>query len=201
MQTYAQTFATSVTWEMNVPGRYFVLLACNNPVNVRFYLHGKKLDLGDISAVLAGLEAGPIPGYAGGGQDFEFDLVKIDVTGPDTIQIGIGNGQVHYNRSQGNVTVTSAVPPTAAPANTAKAVAVVTGALVAANPARKFLAVQNKDVAANIYLNFGAGAATVANGLKIPPGGYWEPVSGVIPLTAIQAIADQATGNIVVLEG
>jgi hypothetical protein len=105
MQTYQQTFAGATTWQLNVPGSYFVTLQCTNTVNVRFYKGGKKLDLGDISGLLAGLEVGPIP--TTDGLPFAFDRVEIDVTGADTIKVGIGNGMARYSRFNGTVDINS----------------------------------------------------------------------------------------------
>lgn len=106
MQTFVQTFAANTTWVLNVPGKYFTTLQCTNPINVRFYLGGKQLDLGQISQLLAGLEVtlGDIADTQAA-----FDRVELDITGPDTVSVGIGNGQARYNRSQGNVAVTNTV--------------------------------------------------------------------------------------------
>ena len=54
MQTFSQSFTSSTTWTLNVPGKYFTTLACSNPINVRFYKGGKQLDLGQISQLLEG---------------------------------------------------------------------------------------------------------------------------------------------------
>lgn len=107
MQTFVQTFAGNQTWVLNVPGKYFTTLQCTNPINVRFYLGGKQLDLGQISQLLAGLEVtlGDIADTRAA-----FDRVELDITGPDTVAVGIGNGQARYNRSQGTVQVVGTVP-------------------------------------------------------------------------------------------
>lgn len=104
MQTYGQTTTGAQTLKFDIPGKYFVLLATTLGVNIRFYKLGKKLDLGDISNLMAGVEA-----TLGQPDDSEpaFTRVEIDTLGADTIQFGIGNGQVRYNRSQGNVAITS----------------------------------------------------------------------------------------------
>lgn len=105
MQSYTQTFLGAQTWKINVTGSYFTIISCTNPVNVRFYLGGAKLDLGDVQGILAGLEVLPkklnLLGYA-------FDRVEIDATGADTITVGIGNGDARYNRGNASVTLTAA---------------------------------------------------------------------------------------------
>lgn len=197
MQTYAQTFVAAATWALNVPGKYFTLMGCANSVNVRFFKGGQKLALGDVSGIFAGLEA-LFADFAG---EAAFDRVEIDVQAGDTVTVGIGNGQVRYNRSQGNVAVTSAVPSRSAFANTAKTVTSASAQLVAANASRSYLLIQNNDAAGILYVNFGAGAATAANGVKIPPGGSYE-LNANQSNTAVQAIGDIASNaNVVVVEG
>lgn len=105
MQTFTQVFAGAQTWQLNVPGNYFILLGATNPVNIRFFKQGKKLNLGDITAVLPGLQAGPFRDVKADG--IAFDRVEVDTTAADTITLGIGDGSVTYNRSQGSVLVTS----------------------------------------------------------------------------------------------
>lgn len=107
MQTYTQTFAANTTWKMNVPGKYFTTLQCSLAVNVRLYKGGKKLDLGDMSQLLAGLEVGPLANFD---QPDAFDMVEVDVQAGDTVQIGIGNGLTRYNRANATVSVASSIP-------------------------------------------------------------------------------------------
>lgn len=199
MQTFTQTFAGATTWTLNVPGKYFTTLACGSTINVRFYKGGAKLDLGDITALLAGLEVGPMGGI---NDPMAFDRVEIDVQAGDTVQVGIGNGQTRYNRANASVVVTSNKnPQTAAFANTQKTVTNASAQIVAANATRQYLLVQNKDAAGIVYLNFGAGAATAANGIKIAAGGVFE-MAGVQSTQAIQAIGDIASNaNVVLVEG
>lgn len=199
MQTYSQTFAGATTWVLNVPGKYFTTLACNSAVNVRFFKGGKQLDLGQITGLLAGLEVtlGELNDPAAA-----FDRVEIDVTAADTVQVGIGNGQARYNRSASSVTVvTNKQPQSGAFANTAKTVTNASAQLVAANSSRQYLLIQNKDTAGSVYVNFGAGAATTANGVKIEPGGSYE-MAATQSTQALQAIGDIASNaNVLVVEG
>lgn len=99
MQTITQTVVGAQTLQFNINGKYFTILATTLGLNVRFYRGGKKLDLGDIKALLAGLEVSFDANDA-------FDRVEIDTLGADTFVIGLSNGQSRYNRSQGNVAVT-----------------------------------------------------------------------------------------------
>lgn len=83
--------------------------------------------------------------------------------------------------------------------NSAPAVGIASAQLVAANAARTYLLMQNNHATSTVSINF-SGAATMANGLLIRPGGYWEsPVS--VPIGAINAIADVANASFIVIEG
>lgn len=198
MQTYTQTFAAASTWVLNVTGKYFVTLGCTVNLNIRFYKGGKKLDLGDITGLQTGLEVGPLAGLT---DEPAFDRVEIDVTASDTVQVGIGNGQARYNRAAGSVIVSQAKAPiSGAFANVAKTVTNASASMLAANANRQYLLIQNNDTLGNICVTFGS-AATLANGVKIVPGGSYE-LNGVIPSAQIFAIGDIASNaNIVTVEG
>lgn len=195
MQTYSQTFTGAQTWTLNIPGKYFVLLGCLNPCNVRFFKGGKKLELGDITGLLAGLEV-----TLGELADFEaaFDRVEIDVTAADTVQVGIGNGQARYNRSQGNVAITNL---TGSVTQTQKTVTSAAAELLAVKAGRRYLLIQNNDATGIVYLNL-SGAATVGSGIKIAPGGSYVADASFCPSNAISAIGSIASNaNIAVIEG
>jgi len=195
MQTFTQTVAGAQTLTFNVPGKYFVLLASQLGVNIRFYRNGKRLELGEIQALLPGVEA-----VLGDLKDAEpsFTQVQIDALGADTISFGIGNGQVRYNRSQGNVAITNLNGAVTQSQNT---VANTAGTLVAANATRRYLLIQNKDGTGNVFINFTT-TATVANGIKIAPGGSFMADSSFCPNNVISAIGDIASNaNVIVVTG
>lgn len=100
MQTITQTLLGAQTLQFNINGKYFTILATTLGLNVRFYRGGKKLDLGDIKGLLAGLEVSF-------DANDSFDRIEIDTLGADTFVIGLSNGQSRYNRSQGNVNITN----------------------------------------------------------------------------------------------
>lgn len=85
-------------------------------------------------------------------------------------------------------------------ANAQKTVTTASAELVAANPNRSYLLIQNNDATGVVYVNFGA-AATAANGVKIPPGGSYELNSNIATnaVNAIGSIANNA--NVVIVEG
>lgn len=193
MQTYSQTFATAQTWEMNVAGSYFAIVECLYSVNVRFYKGGTQLELGEIKAVQAGLEA--TLGPSGGPK--AFDRVQIDVQAGETIKIGIGNGQVRYSRA--NEVQKTVVARSGAFDNQPKTVGTASAVLLAANSARQYLLVQNNDTSSTLYLAFGKPAA-VAGGVRVIPGGAFELI-GVCTTQDVYAIASVANPNVTTVEG
>lgn len=194
MQSFTQTFTAVGTWRLNVSGRYFTVISSANAVGITFYRGGKKLELGQVSSILAGIEFLFDVGEG-------FDAVDIAVTA-DTITVGIGNGQARYNRMSGSVDInTGKVPRVTAPTSVQATVTNASAVLVAANATRQFLAIQNNDLSGSIAINISGAAATFLNSIIIKPGEYWEPNSSV-PTTAIQAIGDIASNpNIVVVQG
>jgi len=194
MQTYSQTFTGATTWTLNIAGKYFVLLGCSSPCNVRFYKGGKKLDLGDITALLAGLEV-----TLGDMSDYEpaFERVEIDVTAADTVQVGIGNGQARYNRSQGNVSITNLTGPVTQSIGTVTNVAAV---LLALNVGRRYLLIQNNDATGIVYLNL-SGTAVAGSGIKIAPGGSYVADASFCPSNAISAISSIASQPVTIVQG
>lgn len=195
MQTFVQTFTGPSTWELNVPGKFFTILGSTNAVNVRLYAKGQLLSLGEIKALGAGLEVG------GMAEGVYFDRVQVDATAADTITIGIGNGQSRYNRGASNVTMIQNRVAQMVPVNTAKTVTNASAQLLAANSNRQYLLIQNRDPSGSLYVNFGAGAATTANGVQIGPGGSYE-LDLVVPTTAVQCIGSTASNpNVLVVEG
>jgi hypothetical protein len=196
MQTYSQTFTGAAIWQLNVPGNYFTVLSCGSAVNVRLYRGGQKLAAGDMTALLAGLEVGPL--VPAPGDSFSFDRIEIDVAAGDTVTVGIGNGQAHYNRSAGSVAITNT---TGAFNHSVPVVTTASAGILAAKPARRYLLIQNKDAAGNVFVRLDSSSATAGTGVKIAPGGSYE-VTGFCPSGAVSAIGDIASNaNVVVVEG
>lgn len=195
MQSYTQTFASAQTWTLNVPGKFFTVLACNSNVTIRLYKNSKRLDLGEIVNIGAGIEIG---GYNSG---VDFDQVQIDIAGADTVQVGIGNGQARYNRNVSNtIMLTNKQSQSGAFVQAAATVGTASANLLAANTARQYLLIQNTGSSGNIYVQFGPIPATTTAGIKIAPGGFYEQTD-IISTQSVQAIGDQAGIPAVVVQG
>ena len=132
--------------------------------------------------------------------DEPYQSLEIYSATAQTVQIASRLGsQVYYDQAPtGNVSLVN--PVLGVGANTNVTVTTASSLILAANANRKYLIIQNKDASGNIYINFGA-TATVANGLKLPPGASYELDSNVLT-AAINAIGDIASNtNIVIITG
>lgn len=191
MRTYTQTFTGAQTWVLNVPGSYFTTLVCALAVTVRFYKGGQQLSLGECNNLLAGLEVMPPMPRDGSSA---FDRVEVDVGGADTVQVGIGDGNARYNRSQGNVAVTNVGGAFS------HAQASVTNAdqvLLAASAARRYVLLQNNS-AQVLRVRMDGGAATAAFGVRLQPGASLEvPGYGVTnAIHGFMEVADATANNV-----
>lgn len=184
--TYDFTIPANGTYRLLVEGDYFKIRTANGQVDV-------QADFGNLKRLIAGqgLEDSP----------FKY-LVFTDVSGaPNAVSVIIGD-EKFVDGLGGTVNVgTNTVPQTNAFTNQQKTVTNASAQLLAANAAREYLLIQNKDTAGNLYIGFGGGAVTAANGVRIIPGGAFELI-GVCTTQAIQAIGDIANNaNVVTVEG
>lgn len=190
MRTITYTFNAGEIKQINIFGKYLRILA-GVGIDIAYTKNGANVGENAYS-VDAGYYAEPADAFT-----------RLDITSASaqTVKLAISSGQGGYDLPPtGNVTVITQMPAQAAPANTQKTVTNASAQLVAANTARKFMIIQNKDAGGTIWLNFGAGAATQANGFMLGPLETYE--AEIIPTTAIQAIGDAASNaNIVVIEG
>jgi len=115
-----------------------------------------------------------------------------------TIILAIGeDAEIGSAKVSGAVTVTSLAPSRAVGANSNPGVTNVSGQLIAVNASRNYLLIQNKDAVGNIYINFGA-AATIENGVKIPPNGSFELNCNILT-GVVNAIGDIASNTSIVV--
>lgn len=188
MQTYSQSITGGQFVRMNTPGTFFRLLSSSAPVDVRFYRNGAEV------ASASGMEAG----YA---EDFTeaFDAIEIATASTQTPKWAVRlGGSIRYDRMAGIVDVSNVGGDFT---NTPETVTNADSQMLPANAARRYLLIQNKDGAGSIFIKFGAGAATVANGLRIGPGGSYE-LQGYVARNEVRAIGDIASNaNVIAIEG
>ena len=182
---YTVTIPANGSLNLLVQGQYFKLMGVTGAVNV-------TADFGKLEGLVfgQGLENTP----------FSY-LLLTDVSGANnTVKILIGD-ENFIDGVTGNMAIlANKQPQSASFSNVNNNVTNASAQLLAANTARQYLLIQNKDSAGTIYVTFGA-AATVANGVYIAPGGAYE-LTGAIstqPIFAIGSIANNP--NIVTVEG
>lgn len=186
MQTYTETIGAGQTKKWTDAGNFFRLMQASGPVDVVLYRNGKVMAKAE--QINASFYAKP---------DGGFDAVEVTSQTGQTIKVGIADGEGGENVLSGSVTIQN---NNGALTNTAKAIATTSQQLLAANPNRRYLLIQNKDTAGKVYVNLGGAAATVTNGLLIGPGGSY--VAEIFaPNGAIYAIGDIVNNNVVVVEG
>lgn len=174
------------TYTLRVAGQYFKILSASNPINIR-------TENQDLKGLVAGQ----------GQEKTPFSYINFtDSSGfTNTIRVVVAD-QNFVDGLTGSIAISAnKLPISAGFANTARTVTNASTQLVAASPARQYFLFQNKDATANAYLVFGAGPATVALGIKVPPGGSYE-LDGVQSTSAIQVIGDTASNaNCITVEG
>lgn len=165
-------------------GDFFRVLAAGSSLTIIFYRRGSEV------ARAEKVGAGYSEQFS---EAFDQIVVKSDVTNAISIVARYGNtvtydqppnGAVNGSFNQVQSTVTNA-----------------SAAVLAANTARRYLLIQNKDAAGDIFVRLDGVPATEANGLKIESGGSLELVSFVATgeITAIGSIASNP--NVIAIEG
>lgn len=175
--------------QFHEPGDFFRVLAATASLTVEFYANGKEI------AEAIGVGAG----YAEKFDLGQFDRIAITSATAQTIQFVTRLGNiVHYDAPPvGNVAVTNTGGAfTQAQATVTNASAQV----LAAKTNRRYLLIQNNDLTGVVYVAVDGGAATVADGIAIQPGGSLE-FQGYVPTGAINAIGSIASNaNCVAVE-
>lgn len=183
--TYTIALTANGSFRMLVAGRFFKIMSATGTVSV-------QSDFGKLADLTAGqgMEA----------TDFQYLLLTDTSGATNTVKVLVAD-ENFIDGLRGGIDITTAkVPISAAFANVAATVTNASASLIAANAARQYLLIQNKDLTGNIYINFGS-AATVANGIKIAAGSSYE-MNSTQSSGAVFAIGDIASNaNIVTVQG
>jgi hypothetical protein len=173
------------SYRLLVSGQYFKILSATAAVKV-------QADFGTLDGIIAGQGLENTP--------FSYLMITNKSGADNTLSIIIGD-ENFVDGMSGNVAISKGCQAISnAFVNAAATVTTSSSQIIAVNLVRQYLLIQNKDASGNIYISFGT-AATVAAGIKIPPGGAFE-LPGTVSSQAIFAIGDLANNaNIVTLEG
>ena len=183
LKIYDFTLAAGGSQTILVESDYFRVMTAAGVIDV----------IGDTFGTLPALQAGQ------GLQNTSYKRLTIrDASGaPNTGTILCSGDLFIDNRTLGSV---SLIPATNSFVQLAAAVTNVSSVIDAANTSRKYLLIQNKDSTGSIYVNLTGAAATVANGIEVPPGSALE-LTTAVPTASITAIGSIANNpNILVVE-
>ncbi len=173
-------------YRLIVAGQFFKVLACLGALDVQTEnCNLKGLGAGD------GLEKTP----------FSW-LTLTDRSGAtNTVRLVVSDAAFINSPQVSTSIVANRTTVSASFANAQKTVTNASALLVASNAARQYLLIQNKDPTGSIFVSFGTGFATTANGLRIGPGGSWEWDS-TVSSQSLNAVGDIASNaNVVIVEG
>lgn len=176
------------SYRLQVAGRFFKIISATGQLSVN-----APGSFGTISPLTGGQ----------GLEDTPFsELYLTDLTGSSNSVVLVIGDERFIDTSLGSVSISAnKSPQVGTVTQTTKTVTNASALLLAANPSRQYLLIQNKDGAGNVFINVAAAAATVAGGLKVAAGGNFEPTSAVMT-GAIYAIGDIASNaNVIVIEG
>lgn len=187
MKTISITFAAGQSIPFAILGNYFHLLETTAGVDVSFLRDGAEIS--KAQNMEFGFFAKPEGGFTG--------LMLTSATA-QAVKVAVGMGDGGYNRTTGSVSI---LGNQGAHVQTTPVVTNASGLILASNAARRRLIIQNKDATGNIYINLSGIAVTIANGVRIAPGGSLV-LDGYVPWGAIYAIGDiVSNANIVIVEG
>lgn len=185
------TLAAGVAVEFQERADFFRLLAApTTDVTVVFYDSGREISRAESIGA----------GYAEK-TPAAFDRVRISSVGGGAVKLVLRLGsEVRYDTPpNGNVTVTNT-----AGAFTQSGLAVTAYPGVTLLPAkanRRYLLIQNNDLAIAIYVVLNGDVETLGSGgVKIAPGGSYE-LNSYVPTGAIMAVASSVNNLVVVVEG
>ena len=195
---FEQTMSAGVGLEITEAGDFFrIIQSVAEDVQIIFYKEGHEVARSENVG-------------AGYFERIEFDRIRITSAGGGLLRLLTRKGAtVGYDRPVASVGISGTVQAQitnkdATAGAFTQAAATVTnasGQLLAAKANRRYLLIQNKDAAGDIYLTLNGSAATTSNGIKIGTGQSYE-CQGYAPTGAIFAIGSIASNaNIVTVEG
>lgn len=177
LQTFYQVFGAGQVIAWNVRAANFRLLD-GDAVDVSFFLNGA------IVGVAKQVDSGF---YLK--SDAVFDKVEISSAAAQTVKFTAGSAEAGAASAVSISGDVSTVGKNAAFVHSGPAVIPVSSQVLAANPARRFLLIQNNDASATVFLNLSGGVASLNNGLKLSPGAS-AVFDVVVPTGGIVAISD-----------
>lgn len=169
-------------------GDFFRIMQSTAPLTVRYYRGGKPAcePAADVAA-----------GYAERFQTAPFDIVELVSATDQAVQfvIRLGN-EVDYDQTPTGAVVLSGQQ--GAYIQSEHAPGAANTLIKAAKSNRRYLMLQNKHATDSIMLTFDGSAPSATVGMKLAPGGFYEPL--LAPTGAIRAWGTASTPPLVCIE-
>lgn len=182
-----QAFSAGETKVFFLSGDYFELIDCPSAVDVV---------LQDEQGAQRARMIGAIQTHHV--KNTPFKVVQITSATAQSIRFAYGSGEAGTRQTAGAVTVSNW---SGAFTQSQLTVTNASAQLIAANATRRYLLIQNKDASGDVHIKLDGAAATLANGLRIPPGASIE-LQGFVPNGAVFAIGSIASNpNVIVVQG
>lgn len=183
-QFYEFTVQPWGAYTLTVTGDYFKIMRATGPVSI-------KAKWGELRELVAGqgLESA----------DFDRLEVRNETGSVNVVRIFIGDRKF-IDGMGGTVDIGLARAPQMELTQATVAVAGVSAQIAPARIGRQYLLIQNKDNGADVFLAFGDGPATVADGLRLLAGGVFE-LPFTVTTQAVHAIAMTGNPGVLVVEG
>lgn len=180
---YDLTISAGASAILQVTGDYFKVMSVTSAINI-------TSDFGSLKGLTAGQ----------GLENTQFTCLTIQNPSgaSNTIRIFIGD-ENFIDGMTGSIAVSSTTTSRDTYTHT-PATVTTTAANAVAAASRDYIAVQNKSATGTIYVHFN-GAATVANGLRLRPGDFWESGASC-PQGAVSCIGDIASNpDVLIITG
>lgn len=177
MKTVSVLFTAGQRVDFEGVGDYFHLLETVGGVDVELKRDGGVISVAN--SVGYGFKLKPKGGFNG---------LSIISASAQTIKIGVGDGDGEFNQVTGTVAITG---NTGAHTGSQATVTNADNTVLAANAARKYLFIQNNDTTQAMRIMTDGTAATATKGIRVQPGGWYEPLT-YVPTGAIRCFMEAA---------
>lgn len=188
MDIFEQTIAAGETVRVERSAARFMVAEADDTVRITLYRNGAAFFDAPMKAGEGGRVEGGFGAISIANETGDALAVRVFIT-PEDVDVQVRDGIRVETVNNGRALVTSQETVTNADAQ-----------LCAADADAKYLLIQNNHATDAIYVKTGAGAATIANGIKIKAGGSYE--FAVAPTNEVRAIGDAAANaQVIVVRG
>lgn len=183
MSYLIESFGAGETKRFTLPGRFFLVMTAASGIAISFFRNRQRLQE-TVQGITTGFSFDTPLG---------FDEFEITSASAQTVTVLVSEGQVGFNAVNISNVVTVKPEVKSAIGQTMRTVTNSSSTIIGYGTSKRACIVQNNNSVGSIWLNFVSAPAVVGQGLKIPPGGYWESHPAGIIVDGINAIGDIAS--------